>query len=1016
MMRGFNLSDWALRHRSLVWYMMIASLIAGTISYIGLGREEDPSFSIKTMIVAAALPGADTDETLGQVTDRIEKKLEELNELDATRSVTAPGQVVVYVDLLPTTPAREIPRIWQQVRNMMTDISADFPEEFAGFQFNDSFGDVYGNIYAFTSDGFTPRELRDYVEAVRTEIEALPDAGKIDLIGAQDEAIYLEFSTRRLAAMGLDQREVVATLADQNAIVPSGVIDSGDEQVIVRVGGQFTDADSLAAVNLRVGDRFFNIGDIAEITRGYKDPPDNLFRYNGQQGIALVIGMRTGGNILEYSDDLEQLMTRVEAKLPVGIHMSRVADQPDQVRHAVGHFVRALAEAIAIVLAVTFVSLGLRAGLVVTLTIPLVLAITFVILDRYGITLQRISLGALIIALGLLVDDAMIAIETMISRLELGESLPKAASYAWTSIAFPMLTGTLVTVAGFVPIGLNDSAAGEYTFSLFVVIAVSLIVSWLVAVLFAPLLGVTLLPANMPHHDGTPGRIRKAFHTILRAAMRARWLTIALTLAIFGASIWGMGFVQMQFFPNSDRTELIVDFTARQNVSITETRRQMDRLEAGFADDEDIEYWTSYVGRGAPRFLLTFEAPTPGPYLGQIVLNTTSVEARDRVRARIEARAAEEFAGFDIYPKLLELGPPVGKPVQYRISGPGPSALRDRARDLAAILAGDERLAGIVLDWSEPARVVRVDVDQDKARQLGVSAQDIALSLNAVFNGQLITELRDETYLVDIIVRGADEDRRSVESLFDLQLTTRDGRAIPLSSLATLRYDTEQPVIMQRNRVPTITIKAAVATRDQPLTVVRALEPRIREFEQTLPAGYRIEVGGTQETTRDSVMPIVQVVPLMLIIMVTLVMIQMQSFRLSLIVLCAAPLGLIGVVAALVPSGAPLGFVAILGVLALVGILIRNSIILVNEIEELRKAGKSRWDAVFEASDSRARPILLTAAAASLALIPIARQVFWGPMAYAMIGGIIVGTLVTLLFIPALYLLVFRVAAPGETE
>ncbi|SEP58306.1 efflux RND transporter permease subunit [Thalassovita taeanensis] len=1012
-MTRFNLSDWALRHRSFVWYLMIVALIAGSFSYMNMGREEDPNFSIKTMIIAAALPGADIEDTRAQVTDRIEKKLEELDTLKATRSVTAAGRTVVYVDLLPTTPAAQIPATWQRVRNMMTDIQADFPAEFAGFQFNDSFGDVFGNIYAFTADGFTPRELHDYVETVRTEVQSLPDAGKIDLIGVREEVIYMEFSVRRMAALGLNKQQVVATLASQNALVPSGVIDAGDEQVIVRVSGQFDDADSLAAVNLRVGDRFFNVGDIATITRGYKDPADALFRVNGKEGVALAIGMKQGGNILDFGEQLKDMMTEIQAKLPVGIEMQQVADQPDVVEHAVGHFIQALMEAIGIVLLVTFVSLGMRAGVVVTLTIPLVLAITFVILDYYGITLQRISLGALIIALGLLVDDAMIAIETMISRLELGESLTTAASYAWTSIAFPMLSGTLVTVVGFIPIGLNNSAAGEFTFSLFVVIAVSLMVSWVVAVLFAPLLGVTFLPEKGHHHDSGPGRIRRAFHVLLRRTMRAKWLTVIATLAIFACSIWGMKFVEFQFFPSSDRPELIVDVTARQNSSIIETEAQMDRLEATLQGNPDIDHWTSYVGRGAPRFLLTLEGPTPGPYLGQLVIQATDTEARDRVRAQIDG-LADQFPGVELFTKLLELGPPVGKPVQYRLSGPETGIVRDQARLLAAALSQDDRLTNISLDWSEPARVVRVEIDQDKARQLGVSASDISSVLNGVFNGQTVTQLRDSTYLVSVVARGDTNDRQSVDALHGMQLQGNGGASVPLLSLATLKYDTEQPMIMQRDRLPTITVKASVATKDQPISVVQDLAPQIDALRSTLPIGYKIEVGGTLENTNESTGPIVAVVPIMVLLMTFLVMIQMQSFRLSLIVLSAAPLGLIGVVAALVPSGAPLGFVAILGVLALVGILIRNSIILVHEIEELRRQGRSRWDAVFEASDSRARPILLTAAAASLALIPIARQVFWGPMAYSMMGGIIAGTLVTLIFVPALYLLVYGVKPPKE--
>ncbi|MGB3314402.1 MAG: efflux RND transporter permease subunit, partial [Albidovulum sp.] len=664
-MNRFNLSDWALNHRSFVWFLMIVSLVAGIMAYFEIGREEDPDFAIKTMIIAAALPGADVQETLTQVTDRIEKKLEDLDELDFTRSLTRPGQSIVYLELLPTTKARELPRIWQRVRNMMADIRPDFPAEFAGMQFNDNFGDVFGNLYAFTSDGFSPREVRDHVERVRRAVQALPDAGKVDIYGTRDEVIYLEFSTERLAALGLNQQAVQATLAAQNAILPSGVIDAGPERVLVRIGGQFSGTESLEDINLRVGDRFFRLTDVADIRRAYQDPPSELFRYRGQEAVGLAVGMKKGANIIDFGVELNTVMTKALADLPIGIEIHQVADQPHVVDDAVGHFLKALLEAVLIVLAVSFISLGFRAGFVVTLTIPLVLAITFVIMHYLGFTLQRISLGALIIALGLLVDDAMIAIETMISRLEKGESLTKSASYAWTSIAFPMLSGTLVTVAGFIPIGLNNSAAGEFTFSLFVVIAVSLLVSWIVAVLFAPLLGVTFLPAKMAHHSGEPGRARKMFHVLLSWAMGHRWLTIGLTVATFAFSVFGMRFVEQQFFPNSDRPELILDFALPQNASITETAAQMDRMEVYLDGDERVLFWSSYVGRGAPRFLLAYDVPTPGPNTGQIVIQTPSVEARNALRAELRDRAATEFPGIDIFIKLLEIGPPVGRPVQY---------------------------------------------------------------------------------------------------------------------------------------------------------------------------------------------------------------------------------------------------------------------------------------------------------------------------------------------------------------
>lgn len=1011
-MSGFNLSDWALKHRSFVWFLMIISALAGAGAYMSMGREEDPSFDIKTMVISAALPGATVDETLTQVTERIERKLKDLGELDVTRSITTPGQAIVYVDLLPATDGARLPAIWRKVRDMMDDIRGEFPAEFAGFGFNDSFGDVFGNVYALTSDGYSPREMRDYAEQIRRDIQGLRDAGKVDIFGTRDEVIHLEFSTARLAALGLDQQRVLDTLEAQNAILPSGAIEAGLERVMVRIGGQFSGTQSLEDVNLRVGDRFFRLTDVAQIRRGYDDPPRTLFRFNGEEAIGIGVGLRPGANVVEFGKELSAVMHEAEAALPIGVGIHLVADQPHVVEHSVNHFVKSLVEAVVIVLAVSFVSLGVRAGLVVTLTIPLVLAITFVFLNFFGITLQRISLGALIIALGLLVDDAMIAIETMISRLEHGESLDKAASYAWTSIAFPMLSGTLITVAGFIPIGFNPSSAGEYTFSLFVVIAVSLLVSWVVAVLFAPLLGVTLLPAKMKHHGGEPGRMRRGFHRILLGAMRFRWITIGATFAIFCASIYVMRYVENQFFPNSDRPELVVDFTLAQNASITQTRAEMDRLEAFLKDNPKVTFWSSHVGESAPRFVLSYDVLTPGANIGQIVIQTPSIEDRDALRLELDALAADQFPGADIYVKLLEIGPPVGRPVQYRISGPDPAVLRDKARDFAALMAQDDRLGQIVLDWNEPSRVVRVEILQDKARQLDVSQRTIASALEAVYSGNVVTQLRDDIYLVDIMARADAASRQSVEALANLQLQSSGGEAIPLGSLATFSYDTEQPQISQRNRVPTITLKAGIVTSAQPATIVESLAESVATFDASLPTRYHVAVGGSVEQSAISQAPILSVVPVMLLCIAALTMMQMQGFRQTFVVLCAGPLGLIGVAAALFASGSALGFVAILGVLALLGILIRNSIILVHEIEELQHQGRTPWNAVFEAADSRSRPILLTAAAASLALIPISREIFWGPMAYAMMGGIIVGTIVTLVFVPALYVAVFRV--PSE--
>ncbi|KTR05726.1 ACR family transporter [Aureimonas ureilytica] len=1015
-MKGFNLSDWALDHRSMLWFFMLVFSVAGFLSYLNLGREEDPAFTIKTMIISAAWPGATVDETMRQVTERIEKKLEELPQLDYTRSMTVPGQTTIFVNLRDTTKGRDVPNVWVRVRNIVNDIRSELPSGVQGPFFNDDFGDVYGNIYAFTADGFTQRELRDYVEDARSKILTVPNVGKVDFVGAQDEKIFLEFSPRRLAAYGISQQSVLQTLQAQNAVVPSGVIQAGPERVSVRVSGQFASEDSLRNLNLRVGDRFFRLSDVAEIKRGYADPPSALFRYNGEPAIGLAVGMKAGANLLSFGEALQDEMTRIEGELPVGIGVHLVSNQPQVVEEAVSGFTRALFEAVIIVLAVSFVSLGLRAGLVVAVAIPLVLAMTFVVMEYAGISLQRISLGALIIALGLLVDDAMIAVEMMVARLEAGDDLRKAATYVYTSTAFPMLTGTLVTVAGFIPVGLNSSNAGEFTFTLFVVIATALILSWIVAVLFTPILGVLILPKAMKQHHGQKGFVARGFAAILLFCMRWRWLTIAATLIAFGASVYGMQFVQQQFFPSSDRNELIVDWNLPQNATIAETSAEIARFEKEqLAGNGDVEHWSSYVGQGAVRFVLSFDVQPASPAFGQTIIVTKSIDARDRLQGEFAAYLKRTFPNTDAYVKLLDIGPPVGRPVAYRISGPDVDTVRALSLGFGNVMAGNPHLSEVTYDWNEPARVVKIDVMQDRARQLGISSETIASTLNGIVGGTTVTQVRDNIYLVDIVGRAVAAERGSIEALRDLQLPTGNGQSVPLSAVATFRYGVEQPVVWTRSRVPTITVRAGITDALQPATVVQQLAPDVENFSRTLPAGYHIAVAGAVEESAKSQGPIAAVVPMMLFVMATILMIQLQSFSRLILVFAVAPLAIIGVVAALLPSGAPMGFVAILGILALIGILIRNSVILVDQIESLRRDGMEAWNAVVEATEQRMRPIMLTAAAASLALIPIAREIFWGPMAYAMMGGIIVGTVLTLLFLPALYVAWFRIKAPPRS-
>lgn len=1013
-MKGpFNLSEWALKHQSFIWYLMFVALLMGVFSYFNLGREEDPSFTIKTMVIQSKWPGATQEETLKQITDRIEKKLEELDSLDYVKSYTRPGESTVYVYLRDTTSAKDIPEIWYQVRKKINDIKYQFPQGIQGPSFNDEFGDVFGSIYAFTADGLTLRQLRDYVEQARMEIRGVPGLGKIEMVGQQDEVLYLNFSTRKLAALGIDERQVVQSLQTQNAVTPAGVIEAGPERISVRTSGKFASEKDLAEVNLKLNDRYYRLADIAEISRGYVDPASPEFRYNGKQAIGLAIAMQKGGNVQAFGKALHTRIDELTADLPVGVGIYNVSDQAVVVEEAVGGFTSALFEAVVIVLLVSFVSLGVRAGLVVACSIPLVLAMVFVFMEYSGITMQRISLGALIIALGLLVDDAMITVEMMVTRLELGETKEQAATFAYTSTAFPMLTGTLVTVAGFVPIGLNASSAGEYTYTLFAVIACAMLVSWVVAVLFAPVIGVHILSTNVKPHEGEPGRIGKAFNGGLLWCMRNRWWAIGITVLCFVLAVFSMRFVQNQFFPSSDRPEILVDLNLPQNASLDETRRAVDRLEATLKDDPDIVRWSTYVGQGAIRFYLPLDQQLQNPFYAQLVI-VSKGHTREAMMQKLRERLRNDFVGIGSYVQALEMGPPVGRPIQYRVSGKDVDQVRRHAIDLATELDKNPHVGEIIYDWNEPGKVLRIDIAQDKARQLGLSSEDVANLMNGIVSGQAVTQVDDDIYLINVVGRAVDSERGTPETLQNLQIVTPGGTSIPLLAFATVRYELEQPLVWRRDRQPTITIKAAIRDEIQPTDLVKILKPSIDAFAAKLPAGYKVATGGTVEESGKAQGPIAKVVPLMLFLMATFLMIQLHSVQKLFLVASVAPLGLIGVVIALVPTGTPMGFVAILGILALIGIIIRNSVILVTQIEEYEQKGYAPWDAVVQATEHRRRPILLTAAAASMGMIPIAREVFWGPMAYAMIGGIVIATLLTLLFLPALYVAWYKIREPKK--
>jgi multidrug efflux pump subunit AcrB len=887
-MKRFNLSEWSLSHRSFVWYLMLVVVAAGALSYVRLGRQEDPSFTIKAMIVQANWPGATVVEMTNQVTDRIERKLQELSSLDFTKSYTTSGQTTIFVNLKDETPQRDIAASWVQVRNKVNDIRVEMPSGVQGPYFDDQFGDVFGNIYAFTADGLSFRQLRDYAEQARAQILKIPGAGRVELLGVQDEVVYLNFSTRHVAGLGLDQQSVLQSLQAQNAVAPSGVVQAGPETVSLRVSGQFTSAESLRLVNIRVNDRFFRLSDIATVTRGFVDPPQPMFRFNGQPAIGIAIGMKPNSNLIEFGRNLQAEMRQIVGTLPIGVGVHLVANQPAVVEEAISGFTRALFEAIVIVLVVSFLSLGLRAGLVVAIAIPLVLAATFVFMEYSGIILQRISLGALIIALGLLVDDAMISVEMMVARRESGDSLERAATFAYTSTAFPMLTGTLVTVAGFVPIGLNASSAGEYTFTLFAVIAAALLISWVVAVLFTPLLGVMLLPQSAPAQRQVSSRLKAGFHRLLLGAMRRRWLTIGITLALFALSVVGLGLVRKQFFPAADRPELLVDITLLRSSLIAETQREMDRLEKTLAGDAAIVRWSSYVGRGAVRFYLPLDEQLANPFFGQIVIVTRDLAARHRVEARLKKLLRDNFVGIDGFVHPLDLGPPVGRPIQYRLSGPDIETVRGLALKFAAVMATNPHVANIVYDWNEPGMALRIDVDQNRARQLGVTSQDIATLLNNVVGGATITQMYDSIYIVNIVARADRPERVALETFQTLQIAGRDGRPIPLPAIATAQYQIEQPIVYRRDRQPTITLQAGVEGDLQPATVVDQLRPAVAKFSAELPANYTIGVGGTVEESDKGERPIADVVPLMLVLMATVLMAQLQSGQKLLLVASVA--------------------------------------------------------------------------------------------------------------------------------
>lgn len=1007
-MSGFNLSAWAIRNRSLTVYFMIVTAVAGALTFLRLGRAEDPVFTIRTMVVAAHWPGATMEETINQVTERLERRLQEVSNLDALRSYTRPGETVIFVDLVGTASGRAVDDAWYQVRKKVSDIRHTLPSGVLGPFFNDEFGDTFGIIYGFTADGFTHRELHDAVEGARSRLLTVPDVSKIEVLGAQDEVIFVDFSIETLAGLGVEPGQLIAALQAQNVVVPSGMLRTGDEEISVRVSGAFATEADVRNVNFVAGGRILRLQDVATVRRAYVDPPRPMFRVNGHPAIGLAIAMRDGGDILALGRNVKLEMARIVAELPIGIDATLVADQARTVDDAISDFTESLWQAIVIVLVVSFIALGVRAGTVVAIAIPLTLAIVFPVMSIVDIDLQRISLGALIIALALLVDDAMTTIDAMTRRLAAGDTMEDAAVYAYKALAFAMLAGTLVTAAGFVPIGFAQSSAGEYTFSIFAVVSIALVASWFVAVLFAPLIGMVLLRAPTAGQEEKPSGIVAAYQAFLHLAIRMKWVTFAVTIGAFVLAMGALSSVPRQFFPPSDRVELLVDVTLPHNASIHATNATIERLDAVLTREQDVERFSSYVGRGAIRFYLPLNVQLNFPFFGQIVVVTKSIEARERLRARLEQVLAEQFPAVvgRVYP--LELGPPVGWPLQYRVLGEDLEMLRTIANELAEVMGRSADTRQVNFEWMEPQRDLRVAIDQDEARRLGLSSAVVASLLNSVISGSTVTQIRDDIYLVDVVLRQEGGQSLSIDTLRTLQVLLPNGRSVPLNQFARFEYAQGFPLIWRRDRVPTLIVQADVAPGALPETVISEIKPAIDELAARLPPGYRIALGGIAEESADSRASVFAVVPLMLLLVFTVLMFQLKSFQRLVIVLSVVPLGLIGVVVALLLSGQPLGFVAILGILALVGMIAKNAVILIEQIEAERRSGKGVREAVIDASSSRFRPILLTALSTVLGLVPIAPTVFWGAMAFAIMGGLLVASLLTLILLPTLYVAWFE--------
>jgi multidrug efflux pump len=1016
----FNLSAWALRHQALVVFLIALATVFGILAYTRLAQSEDPPFTFRVMVIRTFWPGATARQVQEQVTDRIGRTLQETPAVDFVRSYSRPGESLMFFSMKDSAPVKQVPETWYQVRKKVGDIATTLPPGIQGPFFNDEFGDVYTNIYTLEGDGFSPAQLHDYADQLRTVLLRVPGVGKVDYFGDPDQHIYIEIANTQLTRLGISPQQLGQAINSQNSIAPSGTLTTTDDRVFVRPTGQFKDVNALADTLIRINNRSFRLGDIATIKRGYDDPTVTQMRFGGKAVLGIGVTMQTGGDVIRLGKALDQQMVQLRAALPVGLHLVEVSSMPHAVARSVDDFLEAVAEAVAIVLIVSLVSLGVRTGMVVVISIPVVLAVTALCMYLFDIGLHKVSLGTLVLALGLLVDDAIIAVEMMSVKLEQGWNRTRAAAFAYTSTAFPMLTGTLVTVSGFLPIALAKSSTGEYTRSIFEVSAIALIASWLAAVVLIPLLGYHLLPerkraaheahlADDHEHDIYDTRFYRRLRGWIGWCIERRFVVLAITVVLFVLAMAGFTLVPQQFFPSSDRPELLVDVRLPEGASFDATLRQAQRLEKALEGRPEIDHTVNFVGTGAPRFYLPLDQQLQQPNFAQFVITTKSVKDREKLAQWLEPQLRDHFPAIRSRLSRLENGPPVGYPVQFRVSGDDIATVRSIADRVAATMRATHGTSNVQFDWDEPAeRSVRFEVDQKKARELGVSSEDISSFLAMTLSGYTVTQYRERDKLISVDLRAPRAERVDPSRVITLAMPTPNG-PVPLGTLGHMRNDLEYGVIWERDRQPTITVQSDVSGGAQGIDVTHAVDRSLSQIRSTLPVGYRIEVGGSVEESGKGQTSINAQIPIMVIAVLTLLMIQLQSFARVLMVVLTAPLGLIGVVLTLLLFGQPFGFVAMLGVIAMFGIIMRNSVILVDQIEQDIASGHKRFDAIVGATVRRFRPITLTAAAAVLALIPLLRSNFFGPMATALMGGITSATILTLFYLPALYATSFRV-------